>query len=87
MMQAVHETRHKRRALPLLTQARTVLGPHGRLLYCDHYATERQKVGLMLDRDEQPAVLRAAGFAEITRLRDEGAMALYVARPTDTNSH
>ena len=85
-MQAVHETRHKRRALPLLTQARTVLRPGGHLLYCDHYFTEGKKVGLTLDRDEQPAVLRAAGFTEVTLIRDEGGMALYVARHTDTNS-
>ena len=86
-MQAVHETRHKRRALPLLTQARTVLCSGGRLLYCDHYFTEGKKVGLTLDRDEQPAVLCAAGYGEIARLRDEGGMALYVAKHTDTNSH
>lgn len=79
-MQAVHETRHKTRALPLLTQARTLLRTGGQLLYCDHYAAEGQKPGLMLDRAEQAEVLRAAGYARVELLRDEGGMALYSAR-------
>jgi SAM-dependent methyltransferase len=78
-MQAVHETRHKRRALPLLTQARGLLRPGGQLLYCDHYFEGGKKPGLMLDRAEQPEVLRAAGYARVTLLRDEGGMALYAA--------
>jgi SAM-dependent methyltransferase len=78
-MQAVHETRHKRRALPLLAQARAILSPGGQLLYCDHYFAEGQKPGLMLARSEQPAVLRAAGYAHVRLLRDEGGMALYAA--------
>lgn len=79
-LQAVHETRHKRRALPLLAQARTILGPAGQLLYCDHYFEAGKKPGLMLDRAEQPEVLRAAGYAQVELLRDEGGMALYAAR-------
>jgi SAM-dependent methyltransferase len=78
-MQAVHEARHKRRALPLLAQARAILRPGGQLLYCDHYFAEGHKPGLMLDRFEQPAVLRAAGYANVRLLRDEGGMALYAA--------
>jgi SAM-dependent methyltransferase len=79
-MQAVHETRHKRRALPLLAQARTILRPGGQLLYCDHYFEDGKKPGLMLDRAEQPEVLRAAGYAHVELLRDEGGMAIYAAR-------
>jgi SAM-dependent methyltransferase len=78
-MQAVHETRHKRRALPLLAQARTILRPGGQLLYCDHYFVDGKKPGLTLDRAEQPEVLRAAGYSRVTLLRDEGGMALYAA--------
>jgi len=78
-MQAVHETRHKSRALPLLAQARTLLGPAGTLLYCDHYFTERANPGLVLGRAEQPQVLRAAGYSRVELVRDEGGMALYRA--------
>jgi SAM-dependent methyltransferase len=78
-MQAVHETRHKRRAQPLLAQACTLLRPGGQLLYCDHYFEDGKQPGLMLDRSEQPEVLRAAGFTGVELLRDEGGMALYAA--------
>lgn len=78
-MQAVHETRHKRGALPLLTQARTVLRPGGTLLYCDHYAQAGKQPGLFLDRADQPEMLRSAGYPNVARLRDEGGMALYSA--------
>jgi len=79
-LQAVHETRHKRRALPLLVQARTLLRPDGQLLYCDHYFEAGKKPGLMLDRAEQPEMLRDAGYSHVELLRDEGGMALYAAR-------
>jgi len=79
-MQAVHETRHKRHALPLLAQARTILRPGGQLLYCDHYFEDGKSAGLLLDRADQPEVLRAAGYASVALLRDEGGMALYSAR-------
>jgi hypothetical protein len=61
-----HETHHKRRALPLLAQARTLLRPGGQLLSCDHD----------FDRAEQPEVLRAGGYAHADLLRDDGGMAL-----------
>lgn len=79
-LQAVHETRHKRHALPLFAQARSVLRSGGVLLYADAYAEEGRKPNLFLDRAEQPAALRAAGFAEVELLLDEGGMALYVAK-------
>jgi SAM-dependent methyltransferase len=78
--QAVHEARHKRHAQPLLVQARTTLAPSGLLLFCDSYASPSSKPHLFLERDEQPAVLHAAGFATIELLRDEHGMALYAAR-------
>lgn len=80
-LQAVHETRHKR-ALPLLAQARTTLRPGGQLLYCDHYFEDGKRVGLTLDRAEQPEVIRAAGYEDVRLLRDEGGMALYTASAT-----
>ncbi len=78
-LQSVHETRHKRRALPLLVQARSVLRPGGLLLYCDHYEGPGSRPGLALARDEQPAVLHQAGYERIELLLDEGDMALYRA--------
>lgn len=62
-MQAVHETRHKRRALPLLVQARALLRPDGQLLYCDHYFEVGKKPGLMLDRASEVTLDVDAGFA------------------------
>lgn len=79
-LQAVHETRHKRRARPLFAQARAVLRPGGQLLYCDHYATATSRPNLALGRDEQASALREAGFASVELLLDEGGMALYRAR-------
>ncbi len=79
-LQAVHETRHKRKALPLLAAARTVLRPGGVLLYADHYYEPGKNADLMLGRDEQRDVLRAAGYETIDLLHDEGGMALYAAR-------
>lgn len=78
--QAVHETRHKRHAQPLLAQARTTLTPGGLLLYCDSYASSSTKPNLFLERDEQPVMLRAAGFAQVELLHEEHGMALYAAR-------
>ncbi len=78
--QAVHETRHKRHAQLLLAQARTTLVPGGVLLYCDAYASPTTKPDLFLERDEQPAMLRAAGYVHVELLRDEHGMALYAAR-------
>jgi SAM-dependent methyltransferase len=79
-MQAVHETRHKRHALPLFERARSVLARGGLLLYCDGYLTPAsKKPALLLDRAEQPLALERAGFTNVTVLRDEHALALYAA--------
>ena len=79
-MQAVHETRHNRHALPLFERARTALQPGGLLLYCDGYLTaDSKKPALVLERADQPLVLERAGFTNVTLLRDEHGMALYSA--------
>lgn len=80
-MQAAHETRHKRHLVPFLARARTVLAPTGVLLYCDHFAGGTANPALVVERDEQPAALHAAGFATVSRLYEEGGMALYSAQP------
>ena len=79
-MQAAHELRHKRHLLPWLGQVSERLISGGLFLYCDHYAEPGSKnPDLYLTREEQPLVLRHAGFSRITPLLDEGGMALYSA--------
>ncbi|HSN28071.1 MAG TPA: class I SAM-dependent methyltransferase [Kofleriaceae bacterium] len=80
-MQAVHETRHRRHALPLFERARTLLVPGGLMLYCDGYLVDpaAKLAALALERDDQPRVLERAGFVEVRRLHDEGNRALYIA--------
>jgi SAM-dependent methyltransferase len=78
--QAVHETRHKRHALPLFERARTLLAPGGLLLYCDGYLHPDAKLpALVFDRSDQPRVLERAGFVDVRLLHDEGNLALYRA--------
>ncbi|HEY4055501.1 MAG TPA: class I SAM-dependent methyltransferase [Kofleriaceae bacterium] len=79
--QAVHETRHRRHALPLFERARTLLVPGGLLLYCDSYLVDPNAAlaALSLERAEQPRVLERAGFVDVRLLHDEGNMALYRA--------
>lgn len=79
--QAVHETRHRRHALPLLRRARTLLVPGGSMLYCDGYLVDPDGplAALSLARDDQPRVLERAGFVDVRLLHDEGNVALYRA--------
>jgi SAM-dependent methyltransferase len=79
--QAVHETRHKRHALPLFQQARTLLLPGGLMLYCDGYLVDPdgKLAALSLERADQPRVLERAGFVDVRLLHDEGNLALYTA--------
>ncbi len=81
-MQAAHETRHTRHLVPLLRQARSLLEPDGRLLYCDHYFEPGRNPLLHLDRAGQLAALTAAGFSSVRVLHDENGMALYEATTT-----
>ncbi|HEX5057862.1 MAG TPA: class I SAM-dependent methyltransferase [Kofleriaceae bacterium] len=79
-LQAVHELRHRRHMPRLLGQILPLLVPGGVLLYADHYRTEDSPLpGLSWSRDEQLAVLRAAQFASVERIYEEGSMALYAA--------
>jgi SAM-dependent methyltransferase len=79
--QAVHETRHRRHALPLFERARTLLVPGGLLLYCDGYLVDPHSplAALALEREDQPRVLERAGFVEVRLLHDEGDLVLYSA--------
>jgi SAM-dependent methyltransferase len=79
--QAVHETRHRRHALPLFQRARTLLVPGGLMLYCDGYLVDPLSplAALSLDRADQPRVLERAGFVDVRLLHDEGNLVLYSA--------
>lgn len=82
--QAAHETRHKRHVIPLFERARTLLVPGGVMLYCDGYLQQDSKLpGLVFSREEQPRVLERAGFVDVSRLHDEGYLALYCATNPD----
>lgn len=77
-LQAAHETRHKRRLVPLLERARTVVAPGGVLLYADHYLTPETKLpALVPARADQPLVLERAGFVDVRLVYEEGNMALW----------
>lgn len=78
-LQAAHEVRHRCRLPGLLQQMHTVIRQGGLLLFCDHYAEpgSSKAEGLFVAREEQPMLLREAGFKRVICLRDEGGMALY----------
>lgn len=82
--QAVHETRHRRHALPLFQRARTLLVSGGLMLYCDGYLVDPQSplAALSLERADQPRVLERAGFVDVRLLHDEGNLVLYSATNT-----
>jgi len=65
-MQAVHELRHKRHALPLYAQVRGALAPGGRILICDHlpFDDSEKSVALYMTEAEQLAALSAAAFGD-----------------------
>jgi len=81
-MQAVHEVRHRSRQPKLFERIHHILKPDGLLLYCDHYDEGGSAITseLYLSREEQPKMLKAAGFRRIDELLDLGGMALYRAR-------
>ena len=82
MMQAAHEVRHKSRQPALFKQVHQSLSHGGTFLFCDHYweKDSTKHSDPFLQRDEQPQKLVAAGFNEVTLIRDEGGMALYSSK-------
>jgi len=68
--QAVHELRHKQRALGLHVQVRSLLSRGGLYLVCDHYLGEdgMKNAELYMSEDEQRAALSAAGFVRVERV-------------------
>jgi cyclopropane fatty-acyl-phospholipid synthase-like methyltransferase len=80
--QAVHELRHKRYAVQLHMQARSVLVADGRYLVCDHYAGEdgMRNTDLYMTVAEQVQALRDAGFSSVQEVRRAGGLVLHSAR-------
>ncbi len=79
--QAVHELRHKRRAVRFHAEVRSILSPGGSYLVCDHFAGEggMTDTDLYMSVEEQFSALQAAGFGEIRLLHLDGGMALHRA--------
>jgi SAM-dependent methyltransferase len=82
-MQAVHEVRHKEKVPRLLEQIMTILRPGGYLWLADHYLSQTNNPSLFFTAEEQPVVLRAAGYRDVTLVLDKGNMALYRGRKPD----
>jgi cyclopropane fatty-acyl-phospholipid synthase-like methyltransferase len=76
-MQAAHEVRHKEHAPQLLRRIMATIRPEGYLWYADHYLTTQNNPDLFFTVSEQPDVLRAAGYSDVTLILDKGNMALY----------
>lgn len=78
--QAVHELRHKRYALGLFLQLRSLLKPNGILLFCDHYygADGLSNDQLYMNLAEQRVALEGAGF-KAAEVLVKGGRALYCA--------
>lgn len=79
-LQAAHEVRHKQHQPALLRQIYELLPENGALLFCDHYNSVEpsgKNPALFFARDEQPLILRAAGFSRVSLLLDKGEMTLY----------
>ena len=83
-MQAVHEIRHKRHVPKLYQQIRTVLGPAGCLLVCDHMPKDDSLrwTSLHMTAQEQLAAMASAGFADVRIDREHEGMYLAVAKLT-----
>jgi ubiquinone/menaquinone biosynthesis C-methylase UbiE len=79
--QAVHELRHKRHAVTLHTQVRSVLNEGGIYLVCDHYAGEggMKNDQLYMTVDEQRQALQSSGFQQIEQVMSLGGLVLHRA--------
>ena len=80
-MQAVHELRHKRRALALHQTVRSLLSARGCYLVCDHYAggDGMANTALYMTVNEQRQCLEVAGFGSVTNVLETRGMVLHRA--------
>jgi SAM-dependent methyltransferase len=79
--QAVHELRHKHRALTLHMQVRELLVPQGSYLVCDHFIGEggMSDDQLYMSVAEQRHALLAAGFERVEQVLLKGGLVLHRA--------
>ena len=80
-MQAVHELRHKARAIGLHRGVHEVLRPGGLYLVCDHFLGPggMSNSDLYMTVDEQRITLVAAGFADVTAVLQQESLVLHRA--------
>jgi SAM-dependent methyltransferase len=80
-MQAAHEVRHKAHLPAFLAKTRRQIARGGLLLFCDHFseAGTSKNPNLLATREEQPVLLRDAGYVDVEELHVEGGIALYRA--------
>jgi len=79
--QAVHELRHKRYALELHTQVKTLLRPGGSYLVCDHFVGPNGMSDdqLYMTVDEQKAAIASAGYHSVRQVLLRGGLVLHHA--------
>jgi len=79
--QAVHELRHKRYALELHTQVKTVLRPGASYLVCDHFfgPNGMSNDQLYMTVDEQKAAIASAGYQSVRQVLLKGGLVLHHA--------
>ena len=80
--QAVHELRHKSRAVRLHSQVRSVLRPNGRYLVCDHYVGPdgMTNAELYMTVQEQREALEQGGFRDVALVLKKGGLVLHSAQ-------
>jgi SAM-dependent methyltransferase len=81
-LQAVHELRHKRRAVSLYRAVRDRLAPEGVFLMCDHFRGEggMAEPRLYMTPAEQEQALHDGGFRSADLVHREGGLVLYRGR-------
>jgi len=81
-MQAVHELRHKRHALPLYRQVYGVTASRGQVLICDHVPLDDtpRSFALYMSEEEQIAALSSAGFSPVQIVLSIDTLRLYEAQ-------
>jgi hypothetical protein len=79
--QAIHELRNKRHASTLHAQVRTLLGPDGSYLVCDHFVGENGVTNeqLLMTIEEQREALLSAGFRSVRQVLLKGSLVLHHA--------
>ena len=80
-LQAVHELRHKARAVTLHAAVRGLLVERGVYLVCDHYAGDdgMQNHDLFMTADEQRGALESGDFKRVERVLMQQGLVLHRA--------